>query len=342
MYASPTLIGAALSVGGDGRFGLRPDHAGAALYGSSAPLEQLVVHSEVTASRRPRPTVVRMGPKEYHVKKRSYKVLLRFSCMNVRPAIPDDYGTFARLFPELRTPDDVPSAEKFEREMMPTTFVADREGRGVGVAYWQILRDTGYLRIIISDPAERRTGIGRLLMTAVRDRFHEGGCTEWRLNVLPTNAAAIALYESFGLRKAWRSRAVTFAWSLIDGRPATSTARPIEPDDDAHVEHETGILPGLVAEVRAKGGRVLRMIEKNDQVVASAIFDPTFPGAYPFRAKTIEDAISLLHALRPHARPTDESIAIVTEDQEWLADALIDLGAKVRIETMHMRGPMTS
>lgn len=259
--------------------------------------------------------------------------------MAIRPAISTDYATFARLFPELRVPDTVPSVEKFEREMMPTAFIAERDGRAVGIACFQILRRIGYLRVIISDPAARRGGIGRELMTAVRDRFREAGCESFSLNVFPDNAAAIALYESFGLSKAWRSRVLRFDWSLLDRRPAAFAARVIEPDDDAHVEHERGILPGQVADGRAKG-RVLYMIERDEQVTAAAIFDPTFPGAYPFRAKTLEDAISLLHALRPHAREADDHIAVVTEDQEALADALIELGATVRVETMHMRGPL--
>jgi GNAT superfamily N-acetyltransferase len=259
--------------------------------------------------------------------------------MGVRPAISTDYDTFARLFPELRVPDAVPSAEKFEREMMPTTFIAERDGRAVGIACWQILRCAGYLRILISDPAVRRTGVGRELMTAVRDRFREAACESFSLNVLPANAAAIALYESFGLSKAWHARSLHLDWSLLDGRPSLFAARVIEPDDDAHVEHERGILPGQLADARGMG-RVLRMIERSEQITGAAVFDPTFPGAYPFRAETIDDAVSLLHALRPHARPADAGLAISTEDQEALADALVDLGAKVRVETMHMRGPL--
>lgn len=259
--------------------------------------------------------------------------------MTVRPATPDDYGTFARLFPELRAPDPIPSQEKFEREMMGTTFVAVRDGRPVGVAHWLVFTDTGHLRILISDPAARRQGVGRELMAAVRDRFREAGCKAWRLNVFPTNAGAIALYESFGLTKAWRSRAISFSWSLLDNRTARYEARIIRPDDDAHVEHETGMLPGLVTDARTKD-RVLLMIERSDQVTAVAVFDPSFPGAYPFRAKTPDDAVSLLIALRPHARPTDDQIMIATEDQESLADALIELGGMVRVETMHMRGKL--
>ena len=176
-------------------------------------------------------------------------------------------------------------------------------------------------------------------MAAVRDRFREAGCDEWRLIVLPDNAGAIALYESFGLRRAWRSRAVHLPWSRIDGRAAPYPTRPIQPEDDAHAEHETGMIIGLLANARAKG-RILLMIERGDQVTGAAAFDPTFPGAFPFRAKTIDDAVSLLVALRPHARESDDGLAIATEDQEALADALIELGATVRVETMHMKGSL--
>lgn len=262
--------------------------------------------------------------------------------MTVRPATPDDYGFFARLFPELRAPDAVPTADKFEREMMATTFIAERDGRPAGVAHWLVFTSTGHLRILISAPTERRRGVARELMTAVRARFREAGCERWQLNVFPDNEGAIALYESFGLAKAWRSRALWFPWSLVDDRPPadpTSSPRRIDPADDAHVEHESGILPGLIADARAKD-RVLYMIERAEQVTAATVFDPTFPGAYPFRAKTIDDAVSLLHALRPHARPTNDGLAIATEDQESLADALVTLGAQVRVETLHMRGAL--
>lgn len=259
--------------------------------------------------------------------------------MAIRPAIPGDYGTFARLFPELRVPHAAPPADKWRREMMPTTFVAERDGRPLGVAYWQVMRSTGYLSTLISDPSARRTGIGRELMTAVRDRLRDARCDEWRLNVFPGNAAAIALYESFGLRRAWRSRSLHFPWSILDRHPPSYETREVEPDDEAHVEHETGMILGLVAIARGKG-RILRLIERGDQVTGAAAFDPTFPGAYPFRAKTIADAVSLLHALRPFAREADEGLSIATEDQEALADALVALGATVRVETMHMRGPL--
>ena len=60
--------------------------------------------------------------------------------------------------------------------------------------------------------------------------------------------------------------------------------REVEPDDEAHVEHETGMILGLVAIARGKG-RILRLIERGDQVTGAAAFDPTFPGAHLHLAK---------------------------------------------------------
>lgn len=260
--------------------------------------------------------------------------------MVIRPAEEGDYAAFARLFPELRVPDPVPAREKFEHEMMATTLIAEREGVLVGLAYPQVLDGVGFLRILISDPSARRSGVGRALMETVRDRFRAAGCREWCLNVFPHNAAAIALYTSFGLAERYRSKVLTFPWALLDGQPRVAEARAIEPADDARVEAQAKILPGLLADLRAKGGRVLRMIAPGAEVLAAAIFDPTFPGAYPFRAQSGEAAIALLHALRPHARPTDATLGVVTEDQPAIADALVAIGATLRLETMHMRGPL--
>jgi GNAT superfamily N-acetyltransferase len=262
--------------------------------------------------------------------------------VKVRQATEKDYETFARLFPELRTPDPVISEERWLREHLGTTLVAEREGRDVGIAFYQALDGVGFLRMIMTDPSARRAGVGRALMTDVRLRFKSAGCSEWVLNVLPENVAAISLYESFGLRPVYRSRVVFLRWNTLDNAPRPSSrAREITPADDARVEQAAKIVPGLVADLRAKGNRVLRMIESDaGEIAACALFDPSFPGAYPFWARTPELAVALLHDLRPHKQPIHEHLSCVLADQPDIADALVALGGEQRLETMHMRGPL--
>lgn len=283
-----------------------------------------------------------MGRKEYHAQKRGDKRLLMFGPMVIRPANQGDYPLFARLFPELRVPDPVPSRARFETEMMATTLIVERDGAGVGVAFFQVLETMGYVRTLIAAPEARRTGVGRALMAHLRDPFRAIGCTRWCLNVLRTNGAAIGLYASFGLRRAYLSSMVDVPWKLLDDRPCLHAARPIDPADDARIEHALDILPGRITDTRRRGPYVYRMIDGPGpgEIGAAAIFDPAFPGAYPFKARSPELAIALLHALRPHARPTDDAVSVVIEDQPAIADALVALGATVRLETMHMRAPL--
>lgn len=132
-----------------------------------------------------------MGRKEYHAQKRGDKRLLMFGSMVIRPANQGDYPLFARLFPELRVPDPVPSRARFETEMMATTLIAERDGAGVGAAFFQVLETMGYVRTLIAAPEARRTGVGRALMAHLRDRFRAIGCTRWCLDVVRTNDAAI-------------------------------------------------------------------------------------------------------------------------------------------------------
>jgi GNAT superfamily N-acetyltransferase len=258
--------------------------------------------------------------------------------MLVRSATPADYATFVRLFPELRVPDPVPDAATWGRDMMPTSFVVERDGTSIGIAYYQVLDRVGFLRQIITDPTVRRSGAGRALMDVVREKCRSAGCAEWCLNVFPHNTAAVTLYETYGFARAYESKVVELGWARLDGTSACAEARVIEPADDAHVEHQTKMIAGLLGDARSKG-RILRMIEdgRGGPVNAAAIFDPAFPGAYPYWAHAIDHAIALLHGLRPHRRPQDDSLRIVLADQPEIAAGLIALGGHLRMETMHMR-----
>ena len=131
---------------------------------------------------------------------------------SLRPATPADYAAYVRLFPELRVDAAMMAPRTFEQEWMPTTIVAIRGSATVGIAYYQVLKAldgaTAYLRVIITAPEARRTGVGRLLMNAVVERCRASGCVDWCLNVFPHNAAAVALYESYGMKRVHVSKAV--------------------------------------------------------------------------------------------------------------------------------------
>lgn len=265
----------------------------------------------------------------------------------IRDARPDDYPAFARLFVELAVDDPTPSPELFERELAPTMLVADAGPAGVvGYTYFQVLRGLAYVRHIAVAPEARRAGLGHALMQAVAARARAAGATKWCLNVKPDNAPAIALYERCGLAKAYRTHALRIDWARVDGR-AGPGAEPqpecIQAADDAAVEAATGLVPGLLADARARGGRVLTALRADDgRIVAATIFDPAFPGAYPFKANDAAFALPLLRAIRPHARAEHAFVNVVVEDQPAVAAALLAAGAALRLEIVHMKGEISA
>jgi GNAT superfamily N-acetyltransferase len=263
----------------------------------------------------------------------------------IRDARRDDYDAFARLFVELAVDDPTPVRALFERDLAPRMLVAEAPSGVVGYTYFQVLQGLAYVRHIAVAPEARRAGVGHALMQAVAARGRAAGATSWCLNVKPDNAAAIALYERCGLAKAYRTHALRIAWSAVgdvaeaDGLGAAA----IEPDDDAEVEAATDIVPGLLADARARGGRALVALRSGDgRIVAAAIFDPAFPGAYPFKANEPAFALPLLRALRPHARAEHAFVNVVVEARPDVAAALLAAGATVRLETVHMRGDLSA
>ena len=262
--------------------------------------------------------------------------------LRIRPARPDDHAAYARLFPELGVDDPLWSVEKFTADMAPTMLVAEEGGRVLAYVFFQVLSALGYVRHLAVEPAARRRGIGRALMQATATRFRDAGATAWCLNVKPDNEPAIRLYEGMGMARTYRSSALRMPWSALataasDGGVA---ARTVAPSDDARLEAALGIVPGMLADARTKQGRVLAWLAEGDEPAALAVFDPAFPGAFPFRARTAPHAIAMLNALRPHARPSDDEIHFVVEDRPDLVEALVALGAVVKLDVLNLKGPL--
>jgi GNAT superfamily N-acetyltransferase len=261
----------------------------------------------------------------------------------VRPATAGDYSAFATLFPELSVGDPVPSQERFRAELAATTLIAERsDGSVVGYAYFQSMQSAFYVRNIVVAPAARREGVGRALMRDVAHRARALACTTWCLNVKPENAAAIALYSRCGMLPAFSSQYMRMPWSALanadDSGGSGATIREMDACDDAAVERELSLVPGHLGALRSQKNRVFLVVEMERQPVGAAAFDPTFPGASPFRVREARYAAPLLRGLLRHALPGATFTNLMIEDHPKLAEQLARWGATVTIELLHMRG----
>ena len=78
--------------------------------------------------------------------------------------------------------------------------------KAVGYAGLLVVADEGYITNVAVDPSCRRQGVAAQLLQ-VFDNFAKGNQLAFlTLEVRPSNAAAIALYEGFGFREVGRRR----------------------------------------------------------------------------------------------------------------------------------------
>ncbi len=261
--------------------------------------------------------------------------------VSIRRATIDDYDAFAQLFPELLVPDPVPPRTAWETALAPATFVAASNERIVGYCYFEELFDTGYVRNLVVSPTARRRGVGRALLQSVAEHLRGCGKTSWRLNVRSSNQAAIALYEKVGLHTKYFAVALRLPWSAVDALPAgAATIDTLDSARDAQLEGEFAIPTGQLALARNKGRLLFEARAfTSGQPVGLAVFDPKFPGAFPFRVSELGAVTPLLRVMRRHV-PTDTFVNLVVEDDERLSDLLSKFGASVREEMFHLEGAL--
>lgn len=259
----------------------------------------------------------------------------------IAPAEPTDYGSFARLFPELATGDPTPDMQRWLTEIQPTTCVVRAENAIVGYAHYRLLNETGYVRNVVVAPEHRGKGLGRLLMGDLAQRLLDAGARTWCLNVKPDNVAAVQLYRSMGMSCAYASTALRLSWDAVSGLPPAAGvgAKEIQPSDDAALESVFDLPPGQIADAR-RSNRVLLWLEEGSRPAGIALFNPSLPGAFPFRILRVELARDLFEAVRRHARPEFSYIQAVIENDPGLADALLRAGAEVRLQMEHYRGQL--
>ena len=81
-------------------------------------------------------------------------------------------------------------------------FVACRDGQIAGLAVFQLAAGEASLNALTVDPAARRQGAGRALLTGALAALRAEGARSCFLEVRAGNAAAQALYESVGFAAA--------------------------------------------------------------------------------------------------------------------------------------------
>lgn len=257
--------------------------------------------------------------------------------VRLRPATPDDYAAFVRLYPHLGNDDPLPEAARFERELVSGMVFLEEDGREVGLVRCELLAEEGFVRTLIVEPAWRRRGYGRRLMSATAAWLRTHGRTRWRLNHLTGNEPAETLYRSLGFTTVHTTTIVRLPWDAVARLPAAAaTVGPIDPADDGAFEAALALPAGQVAHLRAQGPILLGARAGGEFGLAR--FDPAFPGAYPFRATTPAPFRPLLEAMRPSARPGDPWVQLVIEDGPAAVAALEAAGARRFRELVQLAG----
>jgi ribosomal protein S18 acetylase RimI-like enzyme len=270
----------------------------------------------------------------------------------IRPAVHADYATFARLFLELKTPEDVPSESLWQSFICERAWVATESDAVVGYIYFQVLPKSLYIRHLVSAPEVRRRGLGRFLLESVRAKYRGQAQQTWELNVKQDNEAAIAFYRSLGMQPKYETRVLrmplTEASRVAYHKEAERANPPLavakfEREEDAAFEQALGLPTGLLGDSRALPTRVMLGATQAGKPVGVAAFDPAFPGAFPFRAhkETGTAAVAaLLAAMFTHRRENLDWVQLVVEDNVQAASYMLEQGGTVVLELFHYEGKL--
>ncbi len=266
---------------------------------------------------------------------------------HLRPATPDDYAEFARMFPELGTGDPIPDEDAWTGHLHDSTLMLVEGAQILGYAYFERMAEFGYVRNVVIDPAQRGRGRGRTLMLHLAEHLRALGCTRWCLNVEPGNTVALALYRSLGLDVVYRSAALRFLWSAVEalsGEDLSLETCPVDPSEDAEIEAAHELPVGQLAAIREDPSRILQRLHDPADPTALGLgiasFNPHFPGAFPFRVARPGLARALLLGLHPHALPDEPHMHVVVEDDEPLRALLLEIGAVLRMQLLFLRGDL--
>ena len=152
------------------------------------------------------------------------------------------------------------------------------------------------MRHLVVAPSARRRGVGSALMEETAQHLRAAGKTGWRLNVGSTNAAARR-----PLRAPRPAAAVPVDGGAraVDQRAALPTSRvavrelPAATRRGARAPLRAAARSARRARAATSGSSSALTTERRRSCVGLAVFSPSFPGAFPFRALT-PDAVQPL------------------------------------------------
>lgn len=264
--------------------------------------------------------------------------------MALRPARPEDHGTFARLFVELGVPEPPPPPAVWEAELVPLTWFHDGPEGPLAYVVADVLGDLGFVVQLVVEASVRRQGLGRSILEEVAARFRERGCRRWGLNVKPDNTAALALYGSLGMRPVREASTLAVSQLQVQALPVAPAGLEVVPVAETDWEPLTEafrMMPGKLARFAKRSShKLLRLTGAGEpEPMRLGMMDLRQGGAlFPFFAATPGHARALLEdAFR---RESAETLRVTVTDDAPLRELLRGAGAKVVLETLELQGPL--
>lgn len=259
----------------------------------------------------------------------------------IRPATPDDYPAFVRLYADLETHDDPPPLARWFALLGHCCLVATDEKQVVGYLAYAITGDELYIRQLAVSEACRRSGIASALIQRAGAEGEAQGVCRWVLNVKDDNTGACALYHRLGFTPAYRSEVVRIPWDQV-AASTSPTAEALRAGDETALAACFGLAPARLLEHRNQGKRLLTTGPVG-QWSGFASFDPDFGGCFPAFAHDLEAFSGLLRGCLAHrlAPPEPdwrrEFIQVVLEDQAHLGPSWEALGGQRLFGLLHLR-----
>jgi len=262
--------------------------------------------------------------------------------LDIRDAKSSDYIHFKRLFDYLELDHEPPPKKKWQKDFASKTLFAVLDHRIVGFSTYNKYGKVGHLVFLSVAPKYRQRGIGEKLVSMSAGELSGQDCDKWYLNVKPQNKPAIGLYSKMGFSVKHRSTAIRFDNKILDNLRNTEDCCvvTIDPHEYSEIEKELGLVEGMLDTYSKYVDRQMVRLKINsnpkDYKTGFMCFDPSFPGAYPFKVSSVKFAIPLIVWMKSQVLHDVPYIQIFIEDNEELTSLLLNAGAWSDLQLLNM------